>query len=155
MDEYYLRRHWATALLYDLQHRLGMGWHEIQEATGRSRAQWLNVTTCKRPDTEYFIKRCEPPTFSKAGAQYEANQKKRGRPAIFRDPDVHTVSRSFIYDVCNNLKKKHTIKTSSSAWLGTKVSWSSTCQLKTLGRSRWRTSVFPMLTWKLSSWQTN
>lgn len=175
MDEYYLRRHWATALLYDLQHRLGMGWHEIQEATGRSRAQWLNITTCKRPDTEYFIKRCEPPTFSKAGAQYEANQKKRGRPAIFRDPDVHTVSRSFIYDVCNNLKKKYTLKTAEfrMAWnqglmvidLSTEDAWKK--QMENFGlpfvdmevefvADQLRRGVIPSVTlWTLGEYQAN
>ena len=111
MQEYYLRRHWATAVLHDLQHMLGMSWLDIHENTGRSRAQWLNVTTCKRPDAEYFIKRCEPFSFSVAGKDMDAARKKRGRPQTFRDPEVHTVSRSFIYDVCNNLKKNYSLKT--------------------------------------------
>jgi len=103
--EYWMRRMWATVLLHDLK-GLGLKWDDIEDVTGRSRQTWINVTDGKVPNREYFEKRY--PMHSSRNAV--AGQ--RGRPtAPHKDPDVFGVSRSFIYDVTQNLRSHFSIET--------------------------------------------
>ncbi|MDA9755386.1 hypothetical protein N9V29_00275 [Flavobacteriales bacterium] len=103
LNEYWLRRMWATQLLHDMRAVLGWEWDVIHEHTGRTKQSWYNVTQSKIPQASYFFDRYE--TILKG-------RRIQGRPKRHHDPEVHEISRTFIAQVTDNLERIGNIQTS-------------------------------------------
>lgn len=101
LNEYWLRRMWATQLLHDLKHVLDWSWDEIHDHTGRTKQSWHNVTQGKIPNGQYFLDRYgTTPAISGPG-----------RPKRHNDPDVHHISRTFIAEVTTALERVGNVET--------------------------------------------
>lgn len=101
LNEYWLRRMWATLLLHDLQNVLDWSWDRIEEHTGRTKQSWHNVTQGKIPDGQYFLDR-----YSNTAAITGP-----GRPKRHNDPDVYHITRTFIHEVTTELERVGNIET--------------------------------------------
>lgn len=103
LNEYWLRRMWATQLLHDMKVELGWDWNVIHDNTGRTKQSWYNVTQGKIPQAEYFLERYN---------NVVMGSKTVGRPKRHHDPNVHEISRTFIAEVTDKLERIGNIQTS-------------------------------------------